>query len=137
MTEIPEHLLKRAQAARDKAAESDAAPPAASSPASGGEAASDSRIPAHLLERSKSAKQKAAGEAREAFRKAAQDPAGNVDQLRRLHQAVADRQFAAEVAAMLARDFLASRKVDAREYDHRPLLFKAGARAARLLAPIL
>lgn len=39
------------------------------------------------------AKQKAAGEARESFRKAAQDPAGNVDQLRRLHQTVADRQF--------------------------------------------
>jgi Spy/CpxP family protein refolding chaperone len=39
------------------------------------------------------AKQKAAGEAREAFRKAAQDPAGSVDQLRRLHQAAADRQF--------------------------------------------
>ena len=61
MTEIPEHLLKRAQAARDKAAESDAAPPAASSPASGGEAASDSRIPAHLLERSKARKAQADG----------------------------------------------------------------------------
>ncbi|MBJ7292752.1 MAG: menaquinol-cytochrome c reductase cytochrome b subunit [Ilumatobacteraceae bacterium] len=47
MTEIPEHLLKRAQAARDKAAE-DAATPAA--------AASDSRIPDHLLERSKAAR---------------------------------------------------------------------------------
>ena len=48
MTEIPEHLLKRAQAARDKAA---AAP-------SGDEAsgASDSRIPDHLLERSKAAR---------------------------------------------------------------------------------
>lgn len=54
MTEIPEHLLKRAQAAREKAA-------AASS--SSGEAASegDSRIPAHLLERSKAAKAGAAG----------------------------------------------------------------------------
>jgi len=51
--------------------------------------------------------------------------------------AVADRQFAAEVAAMFARDFAASEKVDALEYDHRPLLFRAGARAARLLAPIL
>jgi hypothetical protein len=47
MTEIPEHLLKRAQAARDKAAE-DAATPAAG--------ASDSRIPDHLLERSKAAR---------------------------------------------------------------------------------
>ena len=63
MTEIPEHLLKRAQAAREKAAASE---PAAGEPADSGAAASsepagDSRIPAHLLERSKSAKQKAAG----------------------------------------------------------------------------
>jgi menaquinol-cytochrome c reductase cytochrome b/c subunit len=47
MTEIPEHLLKRAQAAREKAA-------------SGGEQAAgdsgDSRIPDHLLERSKAAR---------------------------------------------------------------------------------
>jgi len=52
MTEIPEHLLKRAQAARDKAASApeggDAAPAAASDP----------RIPAHLLERSKAARSK-------------------------------------------------------------------------------
>ena len=47
MTEIPEHLLKRAQAARDKAAESTSAP---------AEEAGDSRIPSHLLERSKSAR---------------------------------------------------------------------------------
>jgi hypothetical protein len=48
MTEIPEHLLKRAQAAREKAAsESDA-------PADAG--AGDSRIPDHLLERSKAAR---------------------------------------------------------------------------------
>jgi hypothetical protein len=52
MTEIPEHLLKRAQAARDKAA--------ADQGASGGDAG-DSRIPAHLLERSKAAKSKAEG----------------------------------------------------------------------------
>jgi len=56
MTEIPEHLLKRAQAAREKAAASE---PAAE-PAAGGEPAaepaSDSRIPAHLLERSRAAK---------------------------------------------------------------------------------
>ena len=57
MTEIPEHLLKRAQAARDKAAveggaTGEAAPGAAA--ATGGDApAADPRIPAHLLERSK------------------------------------------------------------------------------------
>jgi len=55
MTEIPEHLLKRAQAARDKAAEE--AAPAAAAP-SAEAPASDSRIPAHLLERSRSAKSK-------------------------------------------------------------------------------
>lgn len=48
MTEIPEHLLKRAQAARDKAAAEAGAPAEA--------AASDSRIPEHLLERSKAAR---------------------------------------------------------------------------------
>jgi len=54
MTEIPEHLLKRAQAAREKAA---------SSSSSSGEGAreGDSRIPAHLLERSKAAKAGAGG----------------------------------------------------------------------------
>ena len=54
MTEIPEHLLKRAQAAREKAA---------ASSSSSGEVASegDSRIPAHLLERSKAAKAGASG----------------------------------------------------------------------------
>ena len=58
MTEIPEHLLKRAQAARDKAAAdaagsgaADAAPAAA--PGAADEPAADPRIPAHLLERSK------------------------------------------------------------------------------------
>ncbi len=62
MTEIPEHLRKRAEEARKKAESSaDAAAPAAS----GGDAASGSsgegsKIPAHLLERSKSAKQKEA-----------------------------------------------------------------------------
>ena len=60
MTEIPEHLLKRAQAAREKAApaEPESAEPAAeSTPA-------DPRIPEHLLQRSKAAKAaKAGGEA--------------------------------------------------------------------------
>jgi menaquinol-cytochrome c reductase cytochrome b/c subunit len=74
MTEIPEHLRKRAEAARQKAeaaradgggAASDApvansAPVADAAPVS----ASDSKIPAHLLERSKAAKaKKAAGAA--------------------------------------------------------------------------
>ena len=49
MTEIPEHLLKRAQQAREKAA-AEAAPAAASADAS------DSRIPQHLLDRSKAAR---------------------------------------------------------------------------------
>ena len=55
MTEIPEHLLKRAQAARDKAAAESGAG------ATGGGEATDSRIPAHLLERSKAAKAGASG----------------------------------------------------------------------------
>ena len=49
MTEIPEHLLKRAQAAREKAA-------AEAGASIEGDASGDSRIPAHLLERSKAAK---------------------------------------------------------------------------------
>jgi menaquinol-cytochrome c reductase cytochrome b/c subunit len=56
MTEIPEHLRQRAEAARQKAA----AASGAEAPSSAGEAApaaaSDPRIPAHLLERSRSAK---------------------------------------------------------------------------------
>ncbi len=60
MTEIPEHLLKRAQAAREKAAAEQAAEAAPA--AGGGEApAADPRIPAHLLERSRAAKAKAEG----------------------------------------------------------------------------
>ncbi len=65
MTEIPEHLLKRAQAAREKAAaDSAAAAPASGASASGeaaAEPAADPRIPAHLLERSKAAKAAASG----------------------------------------------------------------------------
>jgi menaquinol-cytochrome c reductase cytochrome b/c subunit len=70
MAEIPEHLLKRAQAAREKAAAdagaSAPADPPADTAAAGGDAgasesAGDSRIPAHLLERSRAAKQKADG----------------------------------------------------------------------------
>ena len=66
MTEIPEHLRKRAEEARAKAAaaKGEDAPAAAEG---GGEAAApseaESKIPAHLLERSKAAKAKASGEA--------------------------------------------------------------------------
>jgi menaquinol-cytochrome c reductase cytochrome b/c subunit len=59
MTEIPEHLLKRAQAAREKAA-AESAP--AEAPAAAADApAADPRIPAHLLERSRAAKAKTEG----------------------------------------------------------------------------
>ena len=64
MTEVPEHLLKRAQAAKEKAAakEAEAAPAAAADDAPAADATpSDSRIPAHLLERSKAAKAKKSG----------------------------------------------------------------------------
>jgi menaquinol-cytochrome c reductase cytochrome b/c subunit len=64
MAEIPEHLLKRAQEAKAKAAAKKAAEEGATdAPADAGDggddagaAAADSRIPAHLLERSKAAK---------------------------------------------------------------------------------
>jgi hypothetical protein len=61
MTEIPEHLRKRAEEARKKAAASsgEADAPAAGADAPPSEA--ESKIPAHLLERSKAAKAKAAG----------------------------------------------------------------------------
>jgi menaquinol-cytochrome c reductase cytochrome b/c subunit len=64
VTEIPEHLRKRAEEARAKAAaaKGEDAPAAAEG---GGEAAApseaESKIPAHLLERSKAAKAKASG----------------------------------------------------------------------------
>ncbi len=57
MTEIPEHLLKRAKEAREKSAPAEPAEPATPEP----EAASDSRIPEHLLQRSKAAKAAKAG----------------------------------------------------------------------------
>ena len=62
MTEIPEHLRKRAEEARAKAAAAKAepdAPAAESGPADAG----DSKIPAHLLERAKAARAKASGAA--------------------------------------------------------------------------
>lgn len=68
MTEIPEHLLKRAKAAREKSADEPAATPAdtgageaaASETGAGDAAAADPRIPAHLLERSRAARSKGA-----------------------------------------------------------------------------
>jgi len=73
MTEIPEHLRKRAEEARKKAeakaagggeaAPADAAAPAAASAAADAAPPSEaeSRIPAHLLERSRAAKERAGG----------------------------------------------------------------------------
>ena len=63
MTEIPEHLLKRAKEAREKAAAPEPAAEAPSVAEPAAESVADSRIPAHLLERSKAAKAKASGEA--------------------------------------------------------------------------
>ena len=54
MTEIPEHLRKRASEAKKKAESADASPAADAAPAAS--SAAESKIPAHLLERSKSAK---------------------------------------------------------------------------------
>jgi len=67
MTEVPEHLRKRAEEAKAKAAAkaaAAAAPAAAPEPAASEPASADpgaSKIPAHLLERSKAAREKSAG----------------------------------------------------------------------------
>jgi len=71
MTEVPEHLRKRAEEARKKAeakaAGGDAAPAAAPEPAAAATPAAApadpgaSKIPAHLLERSRAAREKSAG----------------------------------------------------------------------------
>jgi menaquinol-cytochrome c reductase cytochrome b/c subunit len=88
MTEIPEHLLKRAQAARDKTAAETPAEPAADQPAASAETPSDSRIPEHLLQRSKAAKaSKSGGDAGDAK----ESPGGSV--------AVADKVGAMVAAA--------------------------------------
>jgi menaquinol-cytochrome c reductase cytochrome b/c subunit len=66
VTEIPEHLLKRAQAAREKAAPeptSEAPEEAAAATEASSEAAADPRIPEHLLQRSKAAKAAKSGDA--------------------------------------------------------------------------
>ncbi len=61
MTEIPEHLRKRAEEARAKAA-ADASAGSADAPADAAPPSeAESKIPAHLLERSKAAKAKADG----------------------------------------------------------------------------
>jgi len=65
MTEVPEHLRKRAEEARAKAAAGKAAAAGADSPAeelSEEQQQAASKIPAHLLERSKAAKAKAGGD---------------------------------------------------------------------------
>jgi hypothetical protein len=64
VTEIPEHLRKRAEEARKKAeaASGGEAAPAGGEAAAPTPSAEESRIPAHLLERSKAAKAKASGE---------------------------------------------------------------------------
>lgn len=61
MTEIPEHLRKRAEAARAKAAAA-ASEPAEEAPASDApQSEAASKIPAHLLERAKKARERSAG----------------------------------------------------------------------------
>jgi len=82
MTEIPEHLLKRAQEARERAAASKGSDDAgAADSAAGGDAgeaeqtpeqaAAASKIPQHLLDRAKAARSKSAGTAVEASAPAA------------------------------------------------------------------
>ena len=50
---------------------------------------------------------------------------------------VSSKTFASQVATMLERDFQTSIQVGADDYTSRPLHIKVGAKAARLLAPIL
>ena len=84
MTEIPEHLRKRAEEARKKAeaaagAGGDDAAASAGEAAAGGDAPAseaESRIPAHLLERSRAATERAAGGAAVAAADAPAAPAG-------------------------------------------------------------
>ena len=59
MTEVPEHLLKRAQAARERAAGGDSGD-AAESTSEAAASTDGPKIPEHLLERSKSARDQAA-----------------------------------------------------------------------------
>ena len=61
MTEIPEHLRKRAEEARKKAAEAAGGSDADAAATTPEQSAAESKIPAHLLERSKAAKAAAGG----------------------------------------------------------------------------
>ncbi|HEU5085448.1 MAG TPA: menaquinol-cytochrome c reductase cytochrome b subunit [Acidimicrobiales bacterium] len=61
MTEIPEHLRKRAEEARKKAEAQSGAAESGGAEQTPEQSEAESRIPAHLLERSKAAKAKAAG----------------------------------------------------------------------------
>ncbi|MCP4227377.1 MAG: menaquinol-cytochrome c reductase cytochrome b subunit, partial [Actinomycetia bacterium] len=63
MTEIPEHLRKRAQQAREKAEGESSQPEEAAPDVGGGGSEAASKIPAHLLQRSKSAKDRQPEEA--------------------------------------------------------------------------
>ncbi|MBT6446344.1 MAG: menaquinol-cytochrome c reductase cytochrome b subunit [Acidimicrobiaceae bacterium] len=80
MTEIPEHLLKRAKEAKERAAASSGdAAPAASSDAGAQtpeQAAAASKIPQHLLDRAKAARSASAGTTVEAAVPAAATAAG-------------------------------------------------------------
>ncbi|MDP1820921.1 MAG: menaquinol-cytochrome c reductase cytochrome b subunit [Acidimicrobiales bacterium] len=82
MTEIPEHLRKRAEEARAKAAAASGAPGGGDAPAGGGEPAApseaESKIPAHLLERSKAAKAKGSGGGAEVSTQVAEPAGGGV-----------------------------------------------------------
>ncbi len=60
MTEIPEHLRKRASEAKKKAESSSSSSGDEQTPSTGG-SSTESKIPAHLLERSKSAKSSSGG----------------------------------------------------------------------------
>ena len=51
--------------------------------------------------------------------------------------AIADAEFAAEVAAMLEMDFANARLMKRDEYDQKPLWFKFAVRTAYLAAPVL
>ncbi len=67
MTEIPEHLLKRAKEAKERAAAASGdAAPAAAGESTPEQAAAASKIPQHLLDRAKAARSQAAGTAVEA-----------------------------------------------------------------------
>ncbi len=80
MTEIPEHLRKRAEEARKKAEAAAGGGDAAPAGEAAGDAApaseAESRIPAHLLERSRAAKERAAGGGAVAAADAPSAPAG-------------------------------------------------------------